>query len=84
MPLSDGVFAHAIQGRAPNLHDAIELIGEKEVREHGAALKLEIALAGAVIFFEQFRADDVARHQVRGELDAAEVERERFAERAHE
>ena len=37
-----------------------------------------------MILFEDFGADDVARHQVRRELDAAEIERERLTERTHE
>ena len=37
-----------------------------------------------MVLLEDLGADDVGRHQVRRELDAAEVQRQRLAERAHE
>jgi hypothetical protein len=41
-------------------------------------------VAGAVILFEQLGAQNVARHQVGGELHAAEIELQRLAQRAHQ
>ena len=46
----------------------------------GEVLELQLAVA----FLQQFRTDDIARHQVGRELDALEAERERLGEAAHE
>ena len=54
------------------------------MREHRAALELEVTPAGAVVLLEDLGADDVARHQVGRELDAVEIEPQRLAQRAHE
>ena len=83
--VADRALLHRFEQRRLRLRRrAVDLVGEQQVREHRAALELEVALAGAVVFFEDLGADDVARHQVGRELDAAEIERERLAERAHE
>ena len=50
----------------------------------GPALELEMALAGAVVFLQDLGADDVARHQVGRELDAAELQVQRLRQRAHQ
>jgi hypothetical protein len=53
---------------------AVELVGQQQVGEDGARLEAEVAVAGAVVFFQQFGAQDVAGHQVGGELHAAELQ----------
>ena len=52
---------------------AVDLVGEQGVGEDRAAPGLELALARIV----DQRADEVGRQQVRGELDALEVDRQR-------
>ncbi len=37
-----------------------------------------------MVLFQDLGADDVAGHQVRGELDAPELQRQRLAQRAHQ
>ena len=59
------------------------LVGEEELREHGALLELEVA-AAFVVLQHDLRADDVGRHQVRGELDARELEVQCIAQGFHE
>src|SRR3546814_20074828 len=63
---------------------AVEFVREQQVGEHRSALELEAAVPGAVVFLEYLGADDVARHQVRGELHAAELQVQRLPERAHQ
>ena len=53
---------------------AVDLVGQEDVGEHGAGL--EGHLAPAARFPQDVRAEDVAGHQVRRELDAAELESE--------
>ena len=43
-----------------------------------------MAMAGAVVFLQQFGAEDVAGHQVGGELHAPELQFQRLPERAHQ
>src|SRR6185503_18846104 len=54
--------------------------GEEEVGEERAGPEVRLALAR----IENGRADDVARHQVRRELDATESHRKRRREALHE
>ena len=62
----------------------IQLVGEQQMREHGPFLKREVPLAGAVILLENLGAENVARHEIGGELNAPKLERERLAEDPHE
>ena len=83
--VADGLFLHRLEQRRLRLgRRAVQLVGEQQVGEHRPLLEAEVAVPGAVVLLEQFGAEDVARHQVGGELDAAEVELERLAERAHQ
>ena len=67
---------------------AVDLVGEQEVAEHRAELRLELVLVGT----EDPRADEVARNEVGRELDAREraaehrggrLDRERLREARH-
>jgi hypothetical protein len=61
---------------------AVDLVGEDEVREDRARLEPEPSLP--TLLDDDVRADDVGRHEVRRELDAAEAEFEGLGHRAHE
>ena len=61
---------------------AIDFVGEQDVGEHRTAHETERALAGGRVLLENFGAGDVARHEVRRELDAAELEMHRLGHRA--
>ena len=72
--IADRAFLHRLEQRGLGLgRGAVELVGEQQVGEDRALLELEVALAGAVVLFQHLGAEDVAGHQVRGELDAAEL-----------
>ncbi|MNN29071.1 hypothetical protein D3C81_1426600 [compost metagenome] len=43
-----------------------------------------MAMAGTVVFFQQFGAEDVAGHQVRGELHAPELQFQCLPQRAYQ
>ena len=47
----------------------------------GPGNEADLAAAGGAILFDDLRADDVGRHQVRRELDAVELEMHRLRER---
>ena len=69
----DRALLHRLeQGRLGLGRGAVDLVGEQQLAEDRAAGQGE--LAGLEV--EQVGAEDVARHQVRGELDAAEIEPE--------
>jgi len=71
----DRVFLHRLQQRRLRLWcRAVDLVGEHEASEHRPALEAELALAAVVI--DDLGARHVARHQVRRELDARELEAE--------
>ena len=79
----DAVLLHRLEQGALRLRrGAVDLVGEDEVREDRPRLEAEPALAA--LLHDDVRADDVGRHQVRRELDAAEAEVERLGHRAHE
>ena len=81
----DGVLLHRLQQRRLRLRwRAVDLVGEHDVAEDRAFRELEYAPAGRVILLEQLGAGDVARHQVRRELHARELEVERLRHRLHE
>ena len=62
---------------------AIDLVGQDQVGENRTTLELELA-PPAGDFHDDIRSQNISRHQVRGELDAAEREIKHFAERAHQ
>ena len=62
---------------------AVDFVGEEEVREDRTWDELEFA-AGVGGGLEDLGADDVGWHEVRGELDALELEAEDFSERRDE
>ena len=73
--VADGALAHRFQQRGLGLgRGAIEFVGQQQVGEDGALLEAEMPVPGAVIFFQQFGAQDVAGHQVRSELHAPELQ----------
>ena len=63
---------------------AVDLVRENDVPEDRPLHELEDAPSRRVIFLEQLRAGDVARHEVGRELHARELEVERFGHRLHE
>jgi hypothetical protein len=83
--MADGALGHRFEQRGLGLgRRAVELVGQQQLGEHRPLLEAEVPSPGAVVFFEQFGAQQVAGHQVGRELHAAEVEVERLAERAHQ
>ena len=83
--LRDGhpVLLHRLEQRRLRLRGgAVDLVGQDEVAEDRPLLEAEAALAA--LLDDDVRADDVGRHQVRRELDAAEAEVERLGHRADE
>ncbi len=55
---------------------AVDLVGHQELREHRTGDEAEIALAAGA-FLQHFAAENVGRHQVGRELNAARIEAER-------
>ncbi len=79
------VLLHRLEERRLRLRrGAVDLVGEHDVREDRALHEAEDAPAGGGVLLEQLRAGDVARHEVRRELDAREGEVEGLGQRAHE
>jgi hypothetical protein len=65
----DLVLLHHLEERGLHLRRrAVDLVGEEEVAEHRA----EVGLEPAVVRTIDARSDEVRRHEVGGELDAAE------------
>src|SRR5262249_18917094 len=62
---------------------AIDLVGEHDVREDGAAHEAKAPRSRRGILFENVGARDVARHEIRRELNAAEIEVHRLGDGAH-
>jgi hypothetical protein len=78
---------HPADGHLPLLHglqqcrlrlgrSAVDLVCQDDVGEQRPLEELELPLPGGAVLLEDFRAGDVGRRQVRGELDAAEVQRQ--------
>ena len=66
----DAVFLHGLeQRRLCFRRGAVDLVGQDQIGEHGAGLKLQHLLT-ALAFAQHVAADNVARHQVRRELYA--------------
>ena len=77
----DHPLLHRLQQRRLRLRrGAVDLVGEKNLREDGAFGEGE----AVVREIEQVGAQHIARHQVRRELDAAEVKRQAGGEAAGE
>ena len=69
---------HHLEQRGLDLRrGAVDLVGEQEVREHGAQLDVEAGPVGA----QHPRADEVRRHEVGGELDARELALDHLGQR---
>jgi hypothetical protein len=88
-------MAHATDAHLPLLHRlqerrlrlrgrAIDLVGEHHVGEQRPFKKPQLPRPSRLVFLEHVGADDVGRHQVGGELDAAEGEVEALGQRADE
>ncbi len=76
------MFLHRFEQRRLRLgRGAIDFVRKHEMREDRAALKLKLAPSGAR-FHHDVRAENVGRHEVRRELNAAERQIEHFAQRA--
>ena len=83
--VADGVFLHGLEQRRLGLgRRAVEFVGQQKVGEHRAGLELEVAVAGAVVFFQDLGAQDVAGHQVGRELHAPEAQVQGLPQRAHQ
>ncbi len=68
------VFLHRFQQRRLGLgRCAVDFVGQYHVGEDRPALELE-GFAAGIVFADDVGADDVARHQVGGELDARELQ----------
>jgi len=77
----DGVFLHRFEQRRLGLGGCtVDLVGQDDVGEDGAALKLEVAFPLRRLV-DHIRPYDVGRHKVGGELDAREGQVERLGER---
>ena len=61
---------------------AVDLVGQDHVAEQRPFEEAEIAGPRAAVLLDHVGAGDVGRHEVRRELDAAEAEVQRPAERA--
>src|SRR4051812_17211980 len=78
VPDRDLALLHHLEQRRLHLRrGAVDLVGEQEVAEHGAELRVEAARVGAV----DARADEVRRYEVRRELQALEGAAQRVGER---
>ena len=80
----DLLLLHRLEHRRLRLRrGAVDLVGQHDVGEHRPVHELELAPAvGAVL--QDVGARDVHRHQVGRELDAAELQRHRLGQLAHQ
>ena len=70
----DVLFLHRLQQCGLGARTgAVDLIGHQQLGEHRARNEAEIALAAGG-FLKHFGAQNVGRHQVRGELDAPRIQ----------
>ena len=75
----DVLLLHRLQQRRLRARrGAVDLVGHQQLREHRAGDEAEAALA-ARAFLQHLGAENVGRHQIGRELDAARVEPERDA-----
>ena len=81
----DRALAHRLEQRRLHLRArAVDLVGEHHVGEDRPGLEHEAAVLGAAAQLGQRAAEQVARQQVAGELDAAEARVDRARERVGE
>jgi hypothetical protein len=77
------VLLHRLEQRGLGLGGcAVDLIGEHQVREDRPLLEAETSFTA--LLHDDVRAHDVGRHQVRRELDPAEVQVERLGHGPHQ
>src|SRR5512133_2899810 len=75
------VLLHRLQESGLRLRwGAVDLVGQDHMGEDRAFSKLEYPAARRVVFLEQLRSRDVARHQIGRELHAREAEVERLGD----
>ncbi len=78
-------FAHRFQQCGLGLgRGAIEFVGQQQIGKDRPLLEAKMPMPGAVVFFQQLGAQDVAGHQVGGELHAAELQVQCLPQRAHQ
>ena len=78
------VLLHPLQQRRLRLGcGAVDLVGQHQIGEDRPALELHRLPAGLVLAHHR-AADNVPRHQIRGELDARELEMEHVRQRLHQ
>ena len=77
----DLVFLHRLEeGRLRLGRRPVDLVRENDVCEDWSRNEANVARAGGAILLDHLGADDVGRHQVRRELDAAELQVHRLRE----
>ena len=80
MPLPAGgdlVLLHRLQKGGLRLRRrAVDLVGEDDVAEDRPLEELELPRPGPLVLLDHLRAGDVRGHEVGGELDAAELQRQ--------
>ena len=77
----DMIFAHGLQqGGLCFRRRAVDFIRQHDVREDGPADEFECARTRRGILLQDFRSENVRRHQVRRELDAFERQREELCD----
>ena len=80
----DITFLHRLQqGRLRPRAGAVDFIRHQQLREHRTPNESEGA-AAAFALLQHFRANDIGRHKIRGELDALPVHAEHNAKRFDE
>ena len=76
-------LGHRLQQRALGARrGAVDFVGQQQLREKRASHEAQFAAAFG--FLQQFRAQNIGGHQVRRELDAAEIHAHCACQRAHE
>ena len=77
----DRPLLHGLQqGRLGLGRCAVDLVGQKDVREHRAGLEDPLAVA-AVDLLQDVRADNIGRHEIGRELHAGELQGQHVAQR---
>ncbi len=77
----DLVFLHRLQERGLGLgRRPVDLVAQDDMGEDRPLDELHAPVAGAFFFLEHLGAGNIRGHEVGGELDAAEVEREQLGD----